>query len=401
MIVVKKASSEQREGWIKQACEVVHEQLPGELFFRLNSDLSPAAESPSSNAFILGLLWPAMVLGEDLIIEGEVSEELIYVANNDLQALLVAYEPALKRVAVSVEGSLPSSAPRQRSVATGFSAGIDTFTTLKLYSNGGVPGISGIDTLTTFNVGAMGNTTESVALFEKYCKRTIEFAKSTSRSWINVNSNLDDFYNSKNCGFQKTHNIRNLAAAYACESVISDYLYSSTYPYYDINSDNFDMAFIEPMLVALISTQSLNIYSAGASFSRLEKTKFISDYEPSFDLLDICVGHPMERAQSAYPNCSRCWKCARALITFDALGKLSNFSAVFDVEKFLRNRSYAYEEILLGAIEGRPADRDVAEFFKERGKTFPVTRLFRLRCCASKYKKMIKKIIKNKLNIYR
>ncbi len=367
MIVVSKFSSE----WVNNANEIVadvsHPELPEKLFFRCQGSFSYAEKIKSGNGILLSLLWPAMELGEDLFIEGEVTDELLFVANNDLQSLLLDYEPKLKRILVSAIKVTSNIERSNRRVATGFSAGVDSFTTLKIFSAGSAPASKVVNTITTFNVGAMGGVTESAGLFEKYCSRTIDFSKKYSLSWTSIDSNLDDFFKFKNSGFQKTHVLRNVAAAYLMEAEVSNYLYSSSYPFADLNKNNFDMSFIEPILLSLVSTRSMNFESAGAGLSRLQKTKLISGFEPAFEWLDVCVSDPLARATGKFPNCSRCWKCSRLIITLDALHKLDNFKAVLDGEKFKQFKGRAYRQIVRGALKGRPADRDVIQFICEQG----------------------------------
>lgn len=125
------------------------------------------------------------------------------------------------------------------------------------------------------------------------------------------------------------------------------------------------------MLLPMLSTDNMQFISAGAGYSRLEKTILIRDYEPAHEILDICVGNPNDRLDRGAMNCSKCWKCSRALVTLEALGVLDKFSNVFDIEFYLENRDAAMKTIRLSAYQGKPADRDVLMFLKEKGIAVP------------------------------
>jgi len=241
---------------------------------------------------------------------------------------------------------------------------------LKLYSTGNAPTDLCISSITTFDVGAMGKGNLSKQLFRKYCDRLKLYANEYGYNWQSVSSNLDTFYSKARSGFQRTHVIRNVAAAYLFEDIFSTYLYSSTYPYKDINTINDDLAYIEPMLLPLLSTQKLRFLSAGAGLSRLEKTTLISDFKPAETLLDVCIARPGQRLSGKYINCSKCWKCSRAIVTLEILGKMANFSEVFDLELYSREKLQAIEVIKRSAARGKPADRDLLQFMKVKNFTY-------------------------------
>lgn len=369
MIVCDQFQFDQKADRRHLECSVSHPALPARLYFDCVSDRLEHRDRLSANWALLTLLYPAMALGEDLHIDHDVSDELLFAVNNDVQPLLLTYESGLKRIKVTSSGISEPLRNDGKGVGTGFSAGVDTFTTLQLYTRDDAPGDLRIKYLTTFNVGAMGGTRAAAGLFEKYAERLAGFAGDAGYNRFAIDSNMDDFYQNRLCGFQKTHVIRNAAAAYVFEDMLSGYLYSSTYPYNDILSGHDDMAYIEPLLLPLISTGPFRLFSAGSGLSRLDKMKVIADYPPAFAHLDVCVSNPMERAAAQQTNCSRCWKCTRAMLTLDAIGTLDSFNAVFDLDGYRKNRGYAYGKVVESALLGKPADRDTLEFLKEKNLT--------------------------------
>lgn len=86
----------------------------------------------NSDAAAVALLVPAMEMGEDLIIEGSVSEKLYYHLIDPIQKLLVQVIPFLNIIRLDVE-NLTVSTNKASGVCTGFSAGIDSFSALADY----------------------------------------------------------------------------------------------------------------------------------------------------------------------------------------------------------------------------------------------------------------------------
>lgn len=353
------------------SCKVANAGPCDELYYRCTANGLAPKEPPTSAWAVLGLLYPAMASGQDIRCDKPIGEDLLFALNGDIQALLCAYDARLKRITIDAPVADHSKATTPDGCATGFSAGVDTFTTLKMYSGDDAPGCLRLNTLTTFNVGAMGSPDRSQPLFQDYSERLAEFSQREGYNWLTADSNLGVFYQGASlCGFQKTHVLRNISAAYAFEAVLGSYLYSSSYPFSDINRSNDDMAFIEPLLLPLVSTQNLRCISAGAGFSRLGKMAYIHDYKPAQAYLDVCVEIPEKRVGAAYRNCSRCWKCARALVTLDALGSCDHYGAVFNLNTYKSNKKHAWERVVASALEGKPADIDTLSFLDERGMRF-------------------------------
>lgn len=84
-------------------------------------------------------------------------------------------------------------------------------------------------------------------------------------------------------------------------------------------------------------TSSIKIISEGGTVTRLEKTKVVSNYEPSFKYLNVCT--------QTIENCCRCEKCIRTMLGLDAIGKLDDYRLVFDVE-YYKNNKQEYLETL-------------------------------------------------------
>jgi hypothetical protein len=389
MILLNKFNYELSQGERRFSCHVEGGAFSSELFFVGESSTWSDSNQQTANWALISLLYPAMAIGENLHVESIVSKTLLFNLNNDFQALLTSYEPSLKRIEVTATEISDENYSNNDIVATGFSAGVDSFTTLSLYfSTDNVSRSRKISSLTVFNVGAMGPYEKSLNIFQAYSNRVKKFALDNGLEWQTVNSNLDDFYAKLKLGFQKTHVIRNVAAAYIFEDLYQRYYYSSTYPYKDLNKSNDDMSYVEPILLNLLETDDLKLTSAGAGLSRLEKMQVISDSKFATKLLDVCVGDIESRLEK---NCSKCWKCSRAMTNLDVLGKLDDFSDVFDVDYYRNNKEKVIKVIYGSAIKGKPADQDLIELMKNEGYETGVN--FNLYTLTFRVKRKIKHIL--------
>ena len=125
------------------------------------------------------------------------------------------------------------------------------------------------------------------------------------------------------------------------------------------------MSHVEPMLLGRLSTERMRFQSSGAGLPRIEKMEKTAGYSPARTLLDVCVAPQKMRAWTKPPHCSRCWKCARAMVNLDVLGKLDDSGAVFDVPHYRKNKREYLLTIVKSAAECKPADRDLLELMYE------------------------------------
>ncbi|WP_147440317.1 hypothetical protein [Notoacmeibacter ruber] len=310
----------------------------------------------------IAMVYPAMFRRQALKIEGAISETLLRYLRDDIQTVLKAYDPRLARVPVNVEETHRNREITSRT-ATGFSAGVDSFFTLGTHPE--------ITDLTVFNVGAMGKGRPKI--FERYLRRTHDYAARKGLGAITVDSNLDKIFSAATCkkvNFQKTHSLRNAAAAMA--SGISNYLYSSGVDYNAVAiQPHRDTAYLDAVLLPLLSTESLRIHSAGSSYTRVEKTLFVSELQDACEMLDVCAGNPTTRFGLSKPNCSKCWKCVETLLTLEAADRLELFEPVFDIDFYKSNRDELLLDLLIGKHRHDRAAIETFDFARKRGVHLP------------------------------
>ncbi|HQO59072.1 MAG TPA: hypothetical protein PLT76_10200 [Candidatus Omnitrophota bacterium] len=346
------------------------------------SDQFAGLLTDSSDAPLAALLIPAMAQGEDIYVDGPVSPRLMHNLSGPYQRLLRHIIPWLKPIRIYSDVT-PGERPRVTGVATGFSAGIDSFCTLADYYYSQVPRHLKITHLLYHNVGSHGRGEKGDQLFQKRFSALEPVVARLGLPFIKINSNMDSFYNDR-IGFHKTHTLRNVSAALLLQGGIGRYIYSSSYAFTDIFvGETYGMAFSEPVALPFLSTETFEAVSAGGEYTRVEKTLRVSDIPDSYNTLDVCVSG--ENAG----NCSVCWKCLRTLLTLDIAGRMARYSASFDLDAYRRKKEAYITEVLRSRD---PFLKEIVRFAAVCGYSFPVLPyvLGRILCCWDRMKYIIK-----------
>jgi hypothetical protein len=314
-----------------------------------------------SDAPLLALLIPAMARGEEVRVEGTVSERLYHALSGPYQHILRSVIPSLRRVSLHAADLAPPGAPRAPGVATGFSAGIDSYCVLADYHYADAPAELKLTHLLFNNVGSHGEGGER--LFQQRLARVDSVARRIGLPLIRVNSNLTEFY--KPFSFQQTHTPRNASVPFLLQNGIGRYLYASAYAYGDaFVGPARDMAYCDAVALPLLSTDSLEAISVGGEYTRVEKTLRVADIVDSHSTLDVCVSFHGEG------NCSACFKCLRTLLTLEIAGLLDRYADVFDLEEYRRRRT-AYMATVLASRD--PLQREIVRFARQRRYRFPIS----------------------------
>ena len=309
----------------------------------------------SADAFVIALLFAACRRGTCLQTEAPVSASLLHGVNN------ARYDQALAILIGGQEFSIeaPSHAPLpcKGLVATGFSAGIDSFTTLNEHR---------IDAVIFNEVGSHGKI-DAADVIRKRMKNVEAAAKIRDLEVINIKSNLEEFFDG--LPFAQTHSLRNLAAASTLQGYISHFYYSSAYQWeeYAIKQAG-EAAWIDPLTTANLCLSKLRFAMSGSNFSRLEKTIRLADTDDARMHLDVCV-EPSKAGNKL--NCGTCFKCMRALLVFEALGKLDAFEATFRLDRYRETRHYYRAVGLPERARTDRSDRDVLDFINKTGLPGP------------------------------
>lgn len=321
--------------------------------------------SESLDAPCAALLIPAMASGEDIHLGGTVSERLFYNLSGPLQSVLRHVMPALRPVKIcakDVHGGKPRAAS---GVATGFSGGIDSYCVLADHHYSSVSDGFRVTHLLFNNVGSHGEGSRGEKLFQERYRRLLPAADVLGLPFLMVNSNVDAFYGGQ-LDFLQTHTLRNTSVALLLQEGIGRYLYASSHEYAAafVGPANA-MGYTDSITLPLLSTKTLDAFSTGSEYTRVEKTLRVAQIPDSYGTLDVCAE---DKNTSGYTNCSACFKCLRTLATLEIAGYLERYSQVFDLEIYKRHRIGFFTELLQSQ---EPLLREIAQFAKERDFPFP------------------------------
>jgi hypothetical protein len=247
---------------------------------------------------------------------------------------------------------------------TGFSGGVDSFSTFVLFTRPEVPARLRLTALAVFQVGALGPTDTGESLLEPARKWCESHARDHGLNTYSLSSNMDAVFAPAGrfgpVDFRRTVGLRNSAAALLLQNGVDTYLPSGSVGYRSATyGPYFCTENLDPVLQPLLATEKLRVHPAGAGLSRMDKTILIADNPEAHQRLNVCVsptGHPRPTTTL---NCSACWKCVQTLLLLEVIGKEMLFQSVFDVAYYRTNRrrllqafsDRAYQQNSTGMIE--------------------------------------------------
>lgn len=366
-IILKPGRTVAEDDGFVVSCAIEAPDMPAELWFRVRSTAADPQPPDDLSWALVALLLPAMESGRDMHVDGPVSRRLLFNANHDVQAALRLYAPSLHRIEITAAESATGGRSDEQRLGTGFSAGIDSFASVFLLLSQATGQRLSLTDLCVFEVGAFGPFDDALVKQRHAARyaRAAAFAREIGVSATGITSNLGAFYKPQ-WWFQRTHTLRNVAAALVLTRSIDGYFYSSTFSLGSIRvAAHYDLAIMDPILLPLLSTEQLEFSSGGAGLSRFDKTALVCRNALSYDCLDVCVAPEDERVSLDRPNCSRCWKCNRTMLTLDLLGALENYARVFDLPYYFENRDNILLEVAVKAYRGSEVDREVIEKYRE------------------------------------
>ena len=295
----------------------------------------------SSDGFLVALLHLAMISGESLEIDGAISEKLFHNLVNFFIPMITKVIPVLKPIIV-IPNKLKVSRASGSAVATGFSGGIDSFTTMtEHFANERIPHYK-ITHLLFNNVGSHGESDAVKArkLFLNRHERIRGFSECLGIPFIRVDSNINEFLQ---LPFMQIHSMLNASVPLILQNLIGKFYYSSGDKYEDCRIvPTNEISILDPMTIHLYSTETLDCISTGCQYSRVEKTRRVSQFEPSYSWLNVCID-----ADGNGSNCSVCAKCCRVLLTLELLHAIHLYERVFDLKRYRQvRRKYIRGRIL-------------------------------------------------------
>ena len=301
-----------------------------------------------SDAFVVAMLWYAMITGSDIEFEVPMSGRMHFNIQQYLIPALCTKENGYRRIKL-LGPTTDVPYDNQRAVGTGMSCGVDSIYTLQEYTKPSVPEKYRLTHLTYYNMGAIFHPnraekkTYSLKDFyeitdrmsEEKCENARQVASLSNMPLVYVKSNLDsDYYRG---AYGHTGVYRNCAMTLALQGLFSIYYCSSGgWPgFFDLNLTEGSEHY-ESLLCYCLSTESLS-FVLSDYVTRMEKTEAIADNPIAQKYLDVCF---------CFNNCGKCSKCRRTLISLDILDKVYLYDKIFNISDFEAHRQDAYLELL-------------------------------------------------------
>lgn len=325
-----------------------------ELWFEVDSQYKDMIAHEVCDAFFILVIPFAFQYKLGIKVDGKLSAKLLYNVRNYFVHAFGTFIESDHKVKI-IAPYTTSEKWQGKGVTTGFSAGIDSFCTYIDHSLKSEQEEYQITHFIFNDVGAhQENFKNKNEVLGKHLERMKEFSYQVGIPLVFVKSNISEVMP---LSFLSTHTIRNAACALLLQKEFCKFLYSSGLTYLDVKLKGAeDIAYIDPLIVHLLSTESIECISAGVQYSRYQKTKIVSENLYSYKFLDVCVRHDNHGV-----NCSRCSKCMRTQLGLDVMGKLDKYNEVFD-NKIFQEFKFIYLLMIL-KDRGDPFQKELQRQF--------------------------------------
>lgn len=299
------------------------------------------------DAFMVEAVYLGMYYGENVEIEGLVSKKLHHNLLRYIMPVIKTMNPDFHDIEIHCKGFGFSPKSEANIIGTGFSGGVDSFGTLTdNYFEEDDPEYK-INTLFFFNVGQYKGTNqeERTSKALEHYNNSLLFSEEVGLPFIFMDSNMFDVYLPQ--WEYDAGPMCRISSILAFQRGLRRYYVSGSNHYLQQNSskDKHLDDVTDEFIYSMLSPDGLEIVLDGNQHYRSEKLIKIVDSPLAQKHLNVCVNSDIDVLKEK--NCSTCHKCFRTLIVLEALGKLQQFSHVFDLQKYKKVRGYYLNRAVL------------------------------------------------------
>lgn len=301
----------------------------------------------TADAFLVLILPMAGVSGQDIRVKAPVSAKLLY-AVRSIHIPFFAKFYKKQEVKIECDSITDMVLSENGIVGVGCSLGIDSLSSIFGHLGEKCPNGYKVSHLALFNSGHFGSESKEKAdkFFEELSVRAGQFAEELNLKTVSVNSNIMDFYKDSGVSRSNSAIYNDLCCALALQKLFGKYIYASNYSSEDIFFDYADARRCEGLLVPNLSTDSCQIILADTFATRTQKTDFVSRSSLSKKYLTVCWSEQVSNLpcsttrylKKGKMNCGWCDKCLCTLLTLEILGRLDDYSEIFDLQNYYRHR---------------------------------------------------------------
>ena len=260
--------------------------------------------TPRADGFVAALVLRAMTVGEDIEVRAPISARLARGLEEYQRVLTSWYGYRLTPVRIHVPLEQADRVPGG-AVLTAFSGGVDSFYTLRAHVAGQEPDERARITHGLF-VHGFDLPLSNLAAYEGACAGVVETMAGLGIDLIAGRTNVQSFLPRRDWGL--FHGGALLGSALALGGGVRRLYVPASHTIGHLIPWGSS-----PLLDPLLSTEALEIVHDGADATRVQKTAAIGEWPPTFGRLRVC---------GALPNCCRCEKCVRTMVTLDLFGLL-------------------------------------------------------------------------------
>lgn len=307
-----------------------------------------------ASPFAAALLIPAMKLGSDLVIDGEISEQL-YNGLHEIMAVVLQWNLGLKKISIIVN-NVKKDSYDPKEAASFFSGGVDSFYTYLKNKNSTDQKIKYFILANGYDISLSNTKLWDVAL-----GTVQDIAQSEGIELITVESNLRDLIEPI-LTWNYTHGGCLAALGLALRKELNAVYIASTYSAEQLFSNG-----THPQLDHCWSTETLKFIHDGTEMSRVGKTKYIAHEPIVLENLRVCYLNKRNKF-----NCGQCEKCIRTMVGLYIAGTLDQSktfphtidnevvrkiipeaedTAIFQIENLNELRKMHLDEKLQAALE--------------------------------------------------
>ena len=354
MIIIKQPEVKIIDNKARLQSDIVIDGISKNIWFEVDEKYSQYLCFERADAFVIALLNYAMREGHDITCEAPMGEDLYYQITTQLIDAVYKGSKTLHNTQIFADVD-SSVLPSAGAVGTGLSAGIDSFHAISQHSNSKFKNHN-ITHLAFNNVGSHGEGERAKRLYQGRLDLVTRFAKEYNYELVVSNSNLHDQIEQNHL---LSHTYSSSFGVFCLQKLYSIYYYASSQSLLDFSLRNNEVkgtGFYDLLLLNSFSTNTLKILSEGDTLSRIEKTKRVAEYEPSYKYLNVCIPEVQ--------NCGKCEKCVRTILGLYAIGKLDLYSSVFDVEYFKNKKQKYLEKLQLEQFKKHSEQKELYPYFK-------------------------------------
>jgi hypothetical protein len=291
------------------------ENIPKELWFSFPEKFEPYI-TPRIEAFLLGIMIPAMHYRENIELRGAFSPKLAY----NLRDLMHLFHKTSKLSPINIRyQSLEVFQPSQDpiGVMTSFSGGVDSMYSLyaHLAENEPIP-----EARITHGLLIHGYNDFDIALndhvyFERIQKQYLDLFGELGLELVVAKSNaylFSKFRISWNLGYIPTQ----IAFVYLLSNLVKRFYHPTDGDYVEVNR-------ADPDYSAFLSNETFDVINHTVQKTRFQKVEAISQWRPAHKNLRVCLKWDKQKVDI---NCSECHKCLSTMVLLEMTGAYEKFT---------------------------------------------------------------------------